>query len=73
MTLINQLEKDYFFVNAIKQVAAPNESELREIKQIVIEQHETVNAIANVLKQGLNRPKKWSQNKTNYPTVSESF
>ena len=40
------------FVNAIKQVAAPNESELKEIKQIVREQHETVNAIANVLKQG---------------------
>nr|CAH0100139.1 unnamed protein product [Daphnia galeata] len=40
------------FVNAIKQVAAPNESELKEIKQIMREQHQTVNAIANVLKQG---------------------
>ncbi len=33
-------------------MAAPNESELKEIKKIVREQHETVNAIANVLKQG---------------------
>ncbi len=33
-------------------MAAQNESELKEIKQILREQHKTVNAIANVFKHG---------------------
>ena len=49
---------DLISLTRIKQVAAPNESELKEIKQIVREQHETVNAIANVLKQGAKQTEK---------------
>ncbi|EFX67902.1 hypothetical protein DAPPUDRAFT_115031 [Daphnia pulex] len=52
MKAIESNKERHEFVNAINQTSHPINSEIQEIKHIVREQHETVNAIASALKQG---------------------
>ncbi|EFX78936.1 hypothetical protein DAPPUDRAFT_104884 [Daphnia pulex] len=52
MEAIESNKERHEFVNAINQTSHSNNSDIQEIKQIVREQHETVNAIASALKQG---------------------